>query len=283
MTFNRIGIVGLGLIGGSIALAVRELWPSVRVVGVDKAAVLAAARRLGAIDDGAEDLHVLAGVDLVVLAAPVGQNVRMLSSLGDHVRNRAIVTDAGSTKRDIVRAAVSLPAHLAFVGGHPLGGAAVGGLDSARADLFRGRHWIFTPVGDASSSPIDQLQAFVTALGSTPHVMAADEHDRVLAFLSHLPQLAASALMGVVGQAVGADGLALAGRGLADTTRLASSPSDIWRDITASNADQIAPALDSLIAALQSLRSDLRDGRAVDEIFADAARWREQLTLRSTL
>ena len=99
-------------------------------------------------------------------------------------------------------------------------------------------------------------------------------HDRLLAFLSHLPQLTASALMQVVGDAVGQDGLALAGRGLADTTRLASSPPDIWRDIAATNADEIGPALDALIALLQDLRRDLPDGDRLAEVFTDAARWR---------
>ena len=105
----------------------------------------------------------------------------------------------------------------------------------------------------------------------------------LLAFLSHLPQLTASALMGVVGGAVGGEGLALAGRGLVDTTRLASSPADIWRDIAASNADQIGPALDALIAVLQSLRADLPVGSRLEDVFAHAARWREQLTSGPTL
>jgi prephenate dehydrogenase len=104
-------------------------------------------------------------------------------------------------------------------------------------------------------------------------------HDRLLAFLSHLPQLTASALMGVVGEAVGLDGLALSGKGLADTTRLASSPADIWRDIAATNADQIGPALDALIAVLQDLRRDLPNGDTLADVFTDAARWRS--TLRS--
>jgi prephenate dehydrogenase len=104
--------------------------------------------------------------------------------------------------------------------------------------------------------------------------MAADAHDRLLAFLSHLPQLTASALMEVVGDAVGETGLALAGRGLADTTRLASSPADIWKDIAASNADQIAPAIDALIAALQAIKQDLRSGDRLEELFDSANRWR---------
>ncbi len=280
--FPTIGIVGLGLIGGSIALAARELWPSTLVVGVDRAEVLETAMRLHAIDVGASDLGVLAGADLVILAAPVKQNLALLAQLAGHLEQPAVVTDTGSTKREMLAAAAGLPERLTFVGGHPLGGAAVGGLEHARPDLFRKRPWIFTPQPGTSGESVEKLSAFVTALGSTPSVMPADEHDRVLAFLSHLPQLTASALMGVVGQAVGADGLALAGRGLVDTTRLASSPSGIWRDIAASNADQIGPALDALIAVLQSLRDGLPSGERLDEVFADAAAWREHLT-RSTL
>jgi prephenate dehydrogenase len=107
--------------------------------------------------------------------------------------------------------------------------------------------------------------------------MDVQAHDRLLAFLSHLPQLTASALMQVVGDAVGQDGLALAGRGLADTTRLASSPPDIWRDIAATNADEIGAALDALIARLQDLRRDLPDGDTLEEVFTEASRWRGSL------
>lgn len=281
--FPTIGIVGLGLIGGSIALAARELWPSTLVVGVDRADVLETAMRLHAIDVGASDLTVLAGADVVILAAPVKQNLALLAQLADYLEQPAVITDTGSTKREMLAAAAGLPERLTFVGGHPLGGAAVGGLEHARPDLFRKRPWILTPEPGTPDEATERLTTFVTALGSTASVMPADEHDRVLAFLSHLPQLTASALMGVVGQAVGADGLALAGRGLIDTTRLASSPSGIWRDIAASNADQIGPALDALIAVLQSLRADLPSGDRLGEVFADAAAWREQLTARSTL
>ena len=115
------------------------------------------------------------------------------------------------------------------------------------------------------------------ALGAEPRTLSPDVHDRMLAFLSHLPQLTASALMKVVGDAVGADGLGLAGRGLADTTRLASSPADIWKDIAATNADQIGPALDTLIALLQDLRRDLNSGEELEDVFADANRWREMI------
>ena len=280
--FDRIGIVGLGLIGGSIALAARQLWPKALVIGVDNKDVLETAMRLHAIDVAADDLIVLAEADIVILAAPVRTNIALLAELDENIRQPALITDTGSTKRDIVAAAGSLPARFTFIGGHPLAGAAHGGLDNARPDLFSGRPWLLTPAAgrpsgrpdDAHGEAIDRLTAFVEALGAVPRVMDAAAHDRLLAFLSHLPQLTASALMQVVGESVGIDGLALAGRGLADTTRLASSPADIWQDIAATNADEIGPALDGLIELLQELRRDLPEGDRLHDVFTGAARWR---------
>src|SRR2546426_6209532 len=142
---DKIGIVGLGLVAGSIALAAREVWPASLVIGVDNKDVLETAMRLHAIDVAADDLIVLAEADLVVLAAPVKQNIALLAELDDHVRQPAVVTDTGSTKRDIVSAAAALPPRFTFIGGHPLAGAAHGGLDHARPDLFAGRPWLLTP------------------------------------------------------------------------------------------------------------------------------------------
>jgi prephenate dehydrogenase len=268
--FEKIGIVGLGLIGGSIALRARELWPSSLVIAVDNKDVLETAMRLHTIDVAADDLIVLAEVDLVVLAAPVRQNIALLAELDDYVRTPAVVTDTGSTKREIVEAAKTLPSRFTFVGGHPLAGAARGGLEHARPDLFSGRPWLLTESSE-------KLSSFIRALGAEPRIVGIEAHDRLLAYLSHLPQLTASALMDVVGEAVGEDGLSLSGRGLADTTRLASSPADIWRDIAMTNADEIGPALDVLIARLQELRGDLPNGDRLVEIFSDAARWRDRL------
>jgi prephenate dehydrogenase len=275
--FEKIGIVGLGLIGGSIALAARELWPASLVIAVDNKDVLETAMRMHAIDVAADDLIVLAEADLVVLAAPARQNIALLAALDANVRRPAVITDTSSTKREIVAAARSLPPRFTFVGGHPLGGAAKGGLEHARTDLFRGRPWLLTPTGDGAGPALEKLMGFVRALGADPRVVGVDAHDRMLAFLSHLPQLTASALMQVVGDAVGHEGLALSGRGLADTTRLAASPADIWKDIAATNADEIGPALDALIAVLQDLRRDLPEGDQLMEIFSTANRWRETL------
>jgi prephenate dehydrogenase len=158
-----------------------------------------------------------------------------------------------------------------------LAGAAKGGLEHARADLFRGRPWLLTPTGDATGDAVHKLSAFTESLGAEPRIVGVDAHDRLVAYLSHLPQLTASALMQVVGDAVGEDGLALAGRGLADTTRLASSPVDIWRDIAATNVDEIDAALEALIAVLESLRRDLPKGDELANVFAAANRWRESI------
>jgi prephenate dehydrogenase len=275
--FARIGIVGLGLIGGSIALAARQIWPSSLVIGVDNKDVLETAMRLHAIDVAADDLIVLAEADVVILAAPVRQNMALVGELDEHVRQAAVVTDTGSTKRAIVEAARHLPPRFTFVGGHPLGGAAASGLDHARPDLFKGRPWLFTPVGDAAGGALEKLLAFASALGAVPRVTTPEAHDRLMAFLSHLPQLTASALMQVVGDSVGDQGLALAGRGLVDTTRLASSPADIWKDIAATNADAIGVALDTLIELLREVRQDLNAGDRLEEVFVAAGRWREKL------
>jgi len=202
----------------------------------------------------------------------------LLAELDDNVRQPAVVTDTGSTKRAIVEAARALPPRFTFVGGHPLGGAARGGLEHARTDLFSGRPWLLTPTGDDTGEAVEKLSFFVRALGAEPKVVSVAAHDRLLAYLSHLPQLTASALMQVVGEAVGEDGLGLAGRGLVDTTRLASSPAEIWKDIAATNADELGPALDALIALLQDLRRDLPVGERLTEIFSTAAGWRDLLT-----
>lgn len=220
---------------------------------------------------------VLAEADVVVLAAPVTENVALLGRLESAVRQAAIVTDTGSTKRVIVEAARALPPQLTFVGGHPLGGAATSGLEHARPDLFVGRPWLLTPTGEAAGPAVERLSAFVRELGAEPKILTAAAHDRLLAYLSHLPQLTASALMQVIGDAVGEEGLALAGRGLVDTTRLAGSPPGIWRDIAATNADELGTALDIVVAVLQDLRADLREGARLADVFTAANRWRSLL------
>jgi len=228
--------------------------------------------RTHAADIGGGDLALCENADLVILAAPVQTNISILPELVRYASGNAVVTDVGSTKRQIGTVGGQLPARLSFVGGHPLAGAATGGLEAARSDLFAGRAWILTPV-DNHQTAVEKLSIFIGGLGAKVHIMTPDAHDSVVAYLSHLPQLTATALMHLVGERTGADGLALAGRGLQDTTRLASSPADIWRDIAATNNDHIGRAIDELVAILLQMKK----GDTLGETFESAAHWKQVL------
>ncbi len=277
--FRTIGIVGVGLVGGSIGLAARTRWPGIRVVGFDRKEVVREAMGLGAITDRADAMSALAGEsDLIILAAPIAQNLERFGELAPIVNPATVVTDVGSTKRGIVAAADAQP-RVSFVGGHPLGGAATSGVSAARDHLFRGRPWILTPSGSHTTKPLERLERFVRGLGALPSLLSAEAHDRLMAFVSHLPQVTASALLHTIGAAVGEPGLALSGPGLADTTRLASSPPGIWRDILAANADYVEEALEGLGRELDAVRRGLETSGRIPELFTSAMQWRRSLRL----
>jgi prephenate dehydrogenase len=271
--FERVAIVGYGLVGGSLGLAVKAQWPSALVIAVDRKDVIETAMRMGAADVGGDDLVLAADAQLIVLAAPVCANIHILAELPEHVPGEAIVTDVGSTKRETLAAAKTLPARLAFIGGHPLAGAAVGGLEAARPDLFAGRPWILTASGQVPPLPLTTMLA---AIGAAVHSMTPDEHDRLVAYISHLPQLVATALMHVVGVNAGEGGLAFAGRGLRDTTRLASSPPVVWADIVSTNQDRIGAAVDEMIDVLMRLKTQAGGGE-LTRTFESAAQWKRTL------
>lgn len=274
--FERVAIIGLGLMGGSLAMAARQAWPTALVIGVDRNDVLETAMRMHAVDVGADDPIVAAEADLVILAAPVAENARLMVELPGFVSGSAVVTDVGAAKRIMLEAAIGLPERLTFIGGHPLSGAPRRGIEFARADLFAGRPWILTP-GPVAAEATSRLDAFVRGVGSVPHLMTAEQHDHLIAFLSHLPQLVASALMQVIGEDVGQTGLALAGRGLQDTTRLASSPGSTWKDVFAANADEVRAALDALTDTLALVRAGLDRGEIIEGLFESANIWRRSL------
>jgi len=255
-----VAIVGNGLIGASIRLATLRAWPRVEVAALD----------------AGDEVSNVAGADLVVLAAPVRANIRLLDAIELHVSAATLVTDTGSTKRAIC-AAAARPPSLNFIGGHPMAGAAKGGAANARADLFDGRPWILTPAPGTVPEAAARLDAFVKGLGAAPHVMTPELHDRFVGAVSHLPQLTASALMHVVGRLAGDAGLEIAGPGLMDMTRLAASPPDIWKDVAATNEDVLRDALTELIRTLTELRDTLGTGTAVDAVFTSASRWRAAL------
>jgi prephenate dehydrogenase len=182
MVFERIAIVTLGRVGGSIALAARQVWPSALVIGVDHHDVLEAAMRLHAVDVAAEHLSIVSEADLIVLASSSDeQNRGRLDELPAHVDRLAVVTDVARPKVEITHVGLALPGNLTFVGGHPVVGGE-GDIREARADLFVGRPWILTPADPARSSlAVARLGAFVAALGALPRVVEAAEYEQVIA------------------------------------------------------------------------------------------------------
>ena len=267
--FGRVGIVGLGLIGGSIAQGIRRVWPAAAVVGVDHPEIAEAACRHGVITEWRPALSDLQDADLVVLATPVPE-IAALIQVATRAGLRAVVTDVGSTKRHIMAAADG--GTLTFVGGHPIAGSAYGGLAHARPSLFEGRSWLLVP-GSSPEAAVVRIERLVRGLGAIPRRTDAETHDRVMAYVSHLPQLISSALMSTAGSAVGTEGLATSGRGFADVARLASSPAEIWRGILASNADYVAEALSAFVRALPLTAQALADPARVDDLFRQANEW----------
>ena len=257
--FQRVAIVGFGLVGGSVARAAARRWPRIEIVPIDRG----------------DAVSRVADADLIVLAAPVLSSIEALTALAPHAGKGAVVTDVCSTKRLIVAAAGAIPS-LTFIGGHPMAGDVRSGAAHARPDLFDGRPWILTP-GPDSTSALQRIEEFVHGLGGVPHVMTPELHDRFVGAVSHLPQLTASALMHVVGRLAGDAGLEIAGRGLHDTTRLAASSPILWKDIVMTNQDVLRGALDTLIATLTEMRDSLETGDGVETVLTSACRWRDTL------
>ena len=257
--FTRVAVVGFGLLGASVARAAARRWPRIEIVPLDRGDSLGGVSR----------------AELIVLAAPVLASIEVLTALPPYLASGTIVTDVCSTKRLIAGAAGAVPG-LTFIGGHPMAGDVRSGAAYARADLFDGRPWILTP-GPNHTAELQRLEEFVVGLGAVPHVMTPELHDRFVGAVSHLPQLTASALMHAVGKLAGDAGLEIAGRGLHDATRLASSSPAVWKDIAMTNHDVLRTALDTLIATLTEMRDTLESGEGVDTVFTSACRWRATL------
>ena len=264
-------------IGGSIGLAAKRRVLAGRVLGVGRQqATLDVARSLGAIDEGTTDLLQAAGrSDVVVFCTPVDAIAGQVLAAAPLCRPGTLLTDAGSTKAAIVYGVETrIPDGVAFVGSHPLAGSEKRGPEHARADLFDGRPWILIS-GDADPDLLDRADRFVGALGATPVVVQdnGELHDRIVAAVSHLPQLVATTLLARVGESAGEAGLAWAGAGLRDTTRLAESGPAIWRSIVGTNREAIRPLLKAMAADLDALADRLDDPEAIDRLFARAHRW----------
>lgn len=260
-----IGIVGTGLIGASFGLALRAAGFSGKIIGVSSPAAAGAALARGAIDEALPLDQAAAQSDLVYLAQPISRILETIDAIDGMVRPGTLITDAGSTKLAIVERAARKIRRGRFIGGHPMAGKEARGAAAADADLFRGRPYVLT-------SPDPELESWIARMGARVVILDAAEHDRMVAVVSHLPQLISTALAGSIAQTPGAAGVA--GPAALDLTRLALSPYEIWKDIFATNSGPIDIALGAFIHRLEALRRLLGSPRIESEFerAASAAR-----------
>jgi prephenate dehydrogenase len=277
--FERVAIVGVGLIGGSFALALKRAGLCGRVAGIGRgAANLQVAKARGIIDEVAQDAG---GADLVLVATPVAQFPAVLGALAPRLKPGAIVTDAGSTKRDVVAAArAALGAKVAqFVPAHPIAGAEKSGAAAASAELFKDRRVVLAPLAENPPASVQAVEDAWRACGARVSRMSAEEHDAVFAAVSHLPHLLAYALVHeFAGRANSAQLFSFAAGGFRDFTRIASSHPEMWRDVCVANREPLLAELDRYAAKLRALRPLIErgDGAALEKLFAEARAARER-------
>lgn len=289
---GKLVVCGVGLIGGSFALALRRAGAVERIVGIGRRReVLERACALGVIDEIAEGwADALDGADLVLLAAPVGQTDAILAAMAPHLRAGTVVTDAGSTKRDVVAA---LRSHLGgaladVVPAHPIAGAEKSGVEAAFAELYMGRKVVLTPLPESRPEAVQKVRDAWEACGANVVGMTPEEHDRVFAAVSHLPHLLA---FGLVDDLAGRSNAPLlfshAASGFRDFTRIAGSHPEMWRDICVANRVALLEELDAYLGELARLRMMLveGDGDGLEAVFERARHarnaWAEGLPIRT--
>jgi len=281
---KRVALVGVGLIGGSFALALRRAGAVTTIVGVDRdAQALERAAGLGVIDTAAESVSEAArGADLVVVAVPVRAIGGVLHDVALALDPSAVVTDVGSTKADVTRIAREELRGLfpRFVPGHPIAGREASGVEAATADLFKGARVVLTPVDETAPEAVDLVRNCWESAGGRVALLAAGDHDRIFAAVSHLPHLLSFALVSeLTGRANAAELLGFAGGGFRDFTRIAASSPEMWRDIALQNRDALLDELDRYGARLAVFRElvDKGDGPGLQRLMAEACAARQAL------
>lgn len=279
--FQRVCIVGIGLIGGSFGLALKKHGLAREIVGVARRqSTIDDAVKLGACDHATTNLvEAATGADLVFLAPPVGQMKATCEAIAPVLSPRALVTDAGSTKAQIVAECEPFFAKSAFfIGGHPMAGSEKTGVLAARDDLFQNATWILTPTPYTAAAALEKLETLIVTIGARPILLDPPTHDELLAVTSHLPHITAAALTHVYGAARAKNALApqLVAGGWRDATRVAAGSPEMWRDICLANREAVLAALDDLSLEIKRFRAALSHGddAALGEWFEAAARER---------
>jgi prephenate dehydrogenase len=267
MSVNKIVIIGCGLVGGSLFQALARKRPQTRITCVDVdervpfiAEILGAGARVLPFEQARQEI---AESDLIVLSTPVSAIVETIERIAPLVSKGSIVTDVGSTKKEIIEAArKKLPVGVHFVGGHPMAGSEKTGVEAADPLLFNERVYFLCPSPETSPEALLAMISLVEDLHAVPLTLEPEEHDRIMAMVSHVPQLLSIALVHAAVRADSAHGLldTVAGRGFLDTTRIAASDFRVWESILASNRDSIFAALDELEASLSTIRQSMAAG-----------------------
>jgi prephenate dehydrogenase len=274
----RLAVVGVGLLGASVALAARQCRVAGHVIGVDRDPdTLEFCRDRGGLHEIATDLLIAATADVVVICTPVDQIVRQVLTLAPHCRPGTVLTDVGSTKAAIVgELADRLPPDIYFVGGHPLAGSEKQGAAHAHAGMFQNRLVVVTPGPDAAEEAVESICTFWEVLGAHCRRMSAGEHDQALALTSHLPHVVASALAGILPPHL-AD---LTATGFRDTTRLAASGPELWTGILLSNRGEVLAALEHYRGQLERFYTALaaNDGEGIRRLLAEGKELRDGLS-----
>lgn len=277
MAFRQVTIIGTGLIGGSLGLALKKRHLATRIIGCDRAPVLQRARDCGAIDSGTINFaDAVRGSDLVVLATPVIPILDLIDRLGPAIPPKTLVTDVGSTKTEVVQRAIksfNRNAGQRFLAGHPMAGKEHAGVEFAHADLFEGASWLFTPLPrqNVHAGQCGEFIHCAEKMGARIGVLEPSDHDRFCAWISHLPQMISTALAASLVDEFGAGAqvLDVGGRALREMTRISASPYSMWRDIAITNKKNISDALQKLEQRLAHIRENL-DSRELASEFERA-------------
>ena len=275
--FKKLVIFGVGLIGGSAALALRKAGAVRHIVGMDRNnEMLEEALRLGVIDEAAHGTDCVSDADIVLLAVPVAQMGPLMAAIAPYLSPGTIVTDVGSTKADIIDAArANLGKHLPhFVPGHPIAGTEKNGVTAASAQLYEGCNAVLTPMAETEEAAIETVRTLWQTCGARVSTMPAEAHDRIFAAVSHLPHLLAFAMIDGISWRTNAEQLfGFAASGFRDFSRIAGSSPEMWRDICLANRDALLIELDAYLAQLSRLRQMVAagDGTALEMLFKNAS------------
>lgn len=277
LKINRLVIAGVGLIGGSLAAALKQAGVVNEVIGLGRRReTLEQARKLGLIDAIGDSAEVVGVSDLVILAMPVAQTASVLASIKPYLHEKTILTDVGSTKSDVIATARQVLGnrYARFVPGHPIAGAEKNGPQAARPDLFQGKNVVLCPESDTDQDAVAIVDAVWKSTGANVLSMTAPRHDRIFAAVSHLPHLAAFALVDdLASRKEAADYFRFAASGFRDFTRIAGSSPEMWRDIVLANREALLDELSAYLNKLGEITAalDKRDAAALEQIFRRAS------------